>query len=70
MALFTRKPKKTIRITRAAKLIGCSSESIRTGAVGDFRLFKLNPDKATSPVMMFEEELHAYLEKREANLRG
>ncbi len=65
MALYSKKPKKVIRITQAAELIGCSSESIRTGAVGDFRLFKLNPEKATSPVLMFEEELMAYLQKRE-----
>ena len=49
-------------------MIGCSSESIRSGAVGDFRLFKLNPDKTTSPMMMFEDELNNYLEKREKQL--
>lgn len=65
MALFTRKPKKVIRITRAAELIGCSSESIRTGAVGDFQIFKLNPKKQTSPLLIFEDELERYLQKRE-----
>lgn len=65
MALFKRKLRKAIRITAAAKIIGCSSESIRTKAVGDFQIFKLNPEKATSPLMMFEAELEAYLEKRE-----
>jgi hypothetical protein len=47
-------------------LIGCSSESIRTGAVGQFEMFKLNPDKVTSPWMMYEAELHDYLERTEA----
>lgn len=69
MSLFKRKPKKVIRITKAAKIIGCSSESIRTGAVGGFLLFKLNPEKTTSPLLIFENELEAYLEKREKQLQ-
>jgi hypothetical protein len=66
MSLIRRKPKKRIRISKAAELIGCSSESIRTGAVGKFRMFKLNPDKTTSPWMMYESELNDYLERTEA----
>lgn len=65
MALIRSKPKKTIRIRDAAKYIGCSSESIRTGAVGQFRIFKLNPGRVTSPWLMHEAELTAYLERRE-----
>lgn len=65
MALIRSKVKKTIRVREAAKFIGCSSESIRTGAVGNFRIFKLNPDKATSPWLMHEAELEAFLERRE-----
>lgn len=65
MALIRSKLKKTIRMRKAAEIIGCSSESIRTGAVGKFRLFKLNPDRVTSPWLMHEAELTAYLERRE-----
>lgn len=65
MSLVRRKRRKQIRITRAAKLIGCSSESIRTGAIGKFELFKLNPDSERSPWMMFEAELEAFLDRRE-----
>jgi hypothetical protein len=63
--LVRRRPRRAIRITKAAELIGCSSESIRIGAVGKFQLFKLNPDRATSPWLMYESELTEYLERRE-----
>lgn len=66
MSQVRRKPKKPIRISKAAEIIGCSSESIRTGAVGPFTLFKLNPDRVTSPWLTYQAELDAYLERREA----
>jgi hypothetical protein len=65
MSLLKLKPRKRIRITKAAKMIGCSSESIRTGAVGPFKIFKLNPEKATSPFLMYEADLNEYLERKE-----
>lgn len=68
MALATRKKRKVIRVREAAEIIGCSSESIRTGAVGAFRTFKLNPEKTTSPLLMFEADLEAFLDKRERQL--
>jgi hypothetical protein len=64
--LVRRKPIKRIKISKAAELIGCSSESIRNGRVGPFRLFKLNPDRVTSPWLMYEADLNAFLERREA----
>jgi len=65
MPLLHRKPRKAIRISKAAELIGCSSESIRSGAIGNFTLFKLNPDKPRSLWLMYEADLLAYLERRD-----
>lgn len=65
MPLSRRKPRKVIKIREAAEAIGCSSESIRTGAVGDFTLFKLNPEKQTSPLLMYQAELDVYLDRRD-----
>jgi hypothetical protein len=59
-----RKPRKQIRISEAARRIGCSKESIRTGAVGGFQTFKLN-DKQTSPLMCYEAEVAAFIENTE-----
>lgn len=63
MSLIKRKPRKAIRITEAAKLIGCSSESIRTGAVGRFTTFKLNPQRRNSPLYCYEAEVMRFLEE-------
>lgn len=76
--MLKRKPRKTIRVRRAAEIIGCSSEAIRRGIIGliypggvkPFTMFKLNPHVPTSPLLMFESELDEYLEKREAFTRS
>lgn len=65
MALLKRKPRTTMRITEAARLIGCSSESIRTGAIGNFRTFKLKA-APTSPVFCFRAEVEEFLRRRDA----
>ena len=53
-----------MRITAAAKLLGVSSESIRTGAVGNFQTFKLK-DARTSPVYCWAAEVKAYMQALE-----
>ena len=46
-------------------MLSCSSESIRTGAVGDFKLVQMNPGKTTTPWLVAEAEVLAYIEQRE-----
>lgn len=67
MGLYKRNPnpKKAIRITAAAEIIGCSAQAIRIGLVGNFKMFKLNPDRKTSPLLMYESELNHYLDVRD-----
>ena len=62
MPLIKRKPRKTIRISQAAKMIGCSPESIRTGSIGGFQTFKLN-DGRTSPLYCYEAEVIEFLRR-------
>lgn len=70
MSLIRRQSRRAIRIRKAADLIGCSPESIRTGAVGNFTRFQLNPDKRTSPTMIYESELLDYLERRDRKIKA
>jgi len=57
------RPRKLIKTNEAAKLIGCSSKSIKRGSYG-FQLFPQNPN-SKRPVWMVEElEVKAFLEDR------
>lgn len=60
MGLLKRKPRKAIRISEAARKIGCSSESIRTKRIGNFEMFRLT-DGPTSPLYCFEAEVDAFI---------
>ena len=66
MPLFKKKPRKPIRISEAARLIGCSSESLRTGAIGNFRMFRMDPAKPNSPWMCYERDVLDFIERRES----
>jgi hypothetical protein len=63
MGLVRREPRKRIRLAQAAKMIGCSTDTLLRWGI--FKVFKLNPDNKTSPWMVFEAEIHAYIAKTE-----
>lgn len=65
MSLLKRKPRKLLRVREAAAAIGCSSKSIRTGAIGNFTLIPLNPGRETTPLLVYEAEVVAFIERRE-----
>jgi hypothetical protein len=65
MSLIRRKPTKKIRVSEAARLIGCSSKSIKRGAIGNFRLFRLK-DSRTSPYYVLAADVERFLEQIEA----
>lgn len=60
----TKKPRKKIRLKEAAEILGCSSQSILTGAVGNFKMVRLN-NKKTSPFYVFEADVLAFALKLE-----
>lgn len=46
-------------------MIGCSSKSIITGAIGGFTLRPLNPDVSRPQWLVAEAEVLAFIEQRE-----
>jgi hypothetical protein len=63
--LVRRSPRRAIKIGQAAALLACSSESIRTGAIGRFKLFKQDPAKRNSAWLVHEAEVLDFIERRE-----
>ena len=61
--LIRRKPVKKIRVTEAARRIGCSHDSILRGSVGNFKIHKLN-DKRNSPAYVYEADVERFLQDR------
>jgi hypothetical protein len=63
--LVRRAPKRAIKISKAAQMMACSSESIRTGAIGKFTLFKQSPTKRNSAWLVYEAEVLDFIDRRE-----
>jgi hypothetical protein len=63
--LVKRRPRRAIKISKAAQLLSCSSESIRTGAIGRFTLFKQDPAKRNSAWLVYEAEVIDFIDRRE-----
>jgi hypothetical protein len=55
MSLIRRKPTKRIRLKEAGEVIGCSARTVRRMIEEKMlRGFQLNPDRATSPYLLYE----------------
>lgn len=63
MGLVRREPRKRIRLAKAAKMIGCSTDTLLRWDL--FKTFKLNPEKRTSPWMVYEAEILAHIARTE-----
>lgn len=66
MSLSARQPRKALRLTTAATLIGCGPDTaLKILRDRGISLFKLRPEKANSPWMCWERDVLRLVEQRE-----
>jgi hypothetical protein len=68
MGLLHRKPRKAIKVSEVAKILGCGRDTVKRIAKQEGWLMWSLTDGPTAPLYVYEAEVMAYLEKRQSHI--